>query len=40
MVIKNILEVLLPTCGHLDTEPVRCLHCQSKGHMSCAHVFE
>ena len=26
--------------GHLDTEPVRCLHCQSKGHMSCAHVFE
>ena len=26
--------------GHLDTEPVRCLHCQGKGHMSCAHVFE
>ena len=25
---------------HLDTEPVRCLHCQGKGHMSCAHVFE
>ena len=26
--------------GHLDTEPVRCLHCQGTGHMSCAHVFE
>ena len=25
---------------HLDTEPVRCLHCQGKGHMSCAHLFE
>ena len=24
----------------LDTGPVRCLHCQGKGHMSCAHVFE
>ena len=26
--------------GHLDTGPVRCLHCQGKGHMSCAHVFD
>ena len=25
--------------GHLDTEPVRCLHCQGKGHMLCAHLF-
>ena len=25
--------------GHLDTEPVRCSHCQGKGHMLCAHLF-